>query len=130
MEPGILIDTDVIIWYMRGYESAAKFLSRHSGFRISAVTYIELIQGMRNKAELKSLRTALTLWKTPVLPIDEAISTQAMRLVESHFHSHALELADALIAATALHHTLPLATGNAKHYKVIKELKTVPFVIS
>ncbi len=55
----MLIDTDVIIWYMRGNTNALKALEKHNGFTISVVTYMELVQGMRNKNELASLRKAL-----------------------------------------------------------------------
>jgi len=36
--------------------------------------------------------------------------------------SHSLSLADALIAATALHYQLPLLTANDKHYRMIADL--------
>jgi predicted nucleic acid-binding protein len=45
-----------------------------------------------------------------------------MFLVEQHHFGTSLELADALIAATALGHGLPLLTGNARHYQAIKNL--------
>lgn len=58
----MLIDTDVIIWYMRGNRNALKALEKHKGFTISVVTYMELVQGMRNKNELAALRKALKFW--------------------------------------------------------------------
>ena len=66
-----LVDTDVIIWYMRGNEKAADVLDNMSSIIVSAVTYMELIQGMRNKAELSSLETTLTIWKATIFPITE-----------------------------------------------------------
>ena len=50
-----LVDTDVIIWYMRGNQKAADVLDNSTSIVLSAVTYMELIQGMRNKAELSFL---------------------------------------------------------------------------
>ena len=123
----MLVDTDVLIWYMRGQPPAAKFLAELQAFSISAVTYMELIQGMRNKAELLALRRALTTWRTPVLPVTEAISNRAMTYVEEHFLSHSLRLGDALIAATAVEHGLSIATANTKHYRVLSELVLHPF---
>lgn len=123
----MLVDTDVLIWYMRGQPPAAKFLNELGAFSISAVTYMELVQGMRNKAELLALRHAIRAWKTPVLPITEAISNRAMTYVEEHFLSHSLRLGDALIAATAVEHGLPIATANTKHYRVLSELVLRPF---
>ena len=48
-------------------------------------------------------------------------------LVETHFDSPALQLADALIAATAIEHGLSLATANDKHYRVITNLQIEVF---
>lgn len=123
----MLIDTDVIIWYMRGNQNALKALERHHGFAISVVTYMELVQGMRNKDELASLRRSLKSWETKVIYITEEISSKAMFYVEQHFLSHSVQLADALIGATAVSHGIPLLTGNAKHYKIVKEIKLSRF---
>lgn len=123
----MLIDTDVLIWYLKGNKKAYKVLEEQRRFFISVVTYIETIQGMRNKQELKELRTAFRSWNTKILYIDEEISTKAMFFVERHFLSHSLQLADSLIAATALVHGVPVLTGNDKHFKVIKELEIERF---
>ena len=111
----MIIDTDVLIWYMRGNEKAYDIIESQNGFFVSVVTYIELIQGMRNKKELRELRTMFRLWRTNVLYLNEEISAKAMFYVERHFLSHSLHLADALIAATAFVNGLPLLTGNEKH---------------
>ena len=52
-----------------------------------------------------------------VIHIDELISSKAMLYVEQYALSHAMELADALIGASAVVSQLPLLTGNEKHYK-------------
>jgi len=126
----MLIDTDVLIWYMRGHKDAARFLGRLDAFAISAVTYMELVQGMRNKQELLVLRRALHGWDTPVLPITEAITGRAIGYVEEYFLSNSLRLPDALIAATAIEHGLPLASANLKHYKVLSDLVLEKFTPS
>lgn len=122
-----LVDTDVLIWYLRGNDPARQTLDGLSGFALSVVSYIELVQGMRSRRELKLLQRALPEWGAEVLPITEAISTRAVFLVERYFHSHALRLADALIAATALEQSAPLLTANAKHYRFVSGLRVEPF---
>lgn len=117
-----LVDTDVIVWYMRGNPGAARSLLRAGRFAVSAVTYMELLQGMRNKEEVRLLREAFREWDTPILPISEEISGKAVTYVEQYFLSHALRLADALIGATATVNGLPLLTGNQKHYRVLPDL--------
>ncbi len=123
----MLVDTDVIIWYMRGNMKAREFLNSNPNFRISVITYMELVQGMRNKRELLALRKALKNWQVNLIYVNEEISSKAMFYVEQHYLSHSVELADALIAATSVASGIPLVTGNYKHYKIIKDLDVTRF---
>jgi len=123
----MIIDTDVLIWYMRGNDKALQLIENSENFFISVVTYMELVQGMRNKNELNSLRQALHAWNAKILYISEEISAKAMFVVEQYFLSHSIQLADALIGATAIDYGLPLLTGNDKHYKMIKGVKIKRF---
>lgn len=123
----MVIDTDVLIWYMKGNEKAYKVIENSKNFFISVVTYIELVQGMRNKNELNNLRRALHVWNAKVLYISEEISVKAMFFVEQHYLSHSIQLADALIGATAIVYGLPILTGNYKHYKILKDIQIKKF---
>jgi len=123
----MLIDTDVLIWYLRGNDNAFKLLEKLDNFSISVITYMELVQGMRNKKELNNLRQALHAWNTKILYISEEISAKAMFAVEQHFLSHSVHLADALIGSTAISYGLPLLTGNDKHYKIMKGIQLKRF---
>jgi predicted nucleic acid-binding protein len=123
----MLVDTDVLIWYLRGNVRAAEAIERLDSIRLSVVTYMELVQGMRSKDELRVLRATLSQWGAEVRQIDETVSTRAMLYVEQHFHGHALRLADALIAATAVADGLPLLTANDRNYRAVSELTIEPF---
>lgn len=48
----MLIDSDVLIWFMRGHTGAAARLLSMQPWQISTVTHIELAQGCRNQREL------------------------------------------------------------------------------
>lgn len=124
----IIVDTDVLIWYMRGNGKAYEIIENLNAFSISVVTYMELVQGMRNKKELNSLRHALHGWNTKILYITEEISAKAMFFVEQHFLSHSVQVADALIGASAITYGIPILTGNDKHYKVLGDLVVQKFV--
>jgi predicted nucleic acid-binding protein len=50
-----------------------------------------------------------------------------MIYVEQFHHSAAMELADALIAATCIHNSEILLTGNEKHYKHIPNIQMKKF---
>jgi predicted nucleic acid-binding protein len=123
----MLIDTDVLIWYMKGNEKAYNAIEHSENFFISVVTYMELVQGMRNKTELNSLRKSLNGWNAKILYISEEISIKAMFFVEQHYLSHSIQLADSLIGATAIAYGLPILTGNDKHYKIFKNLQLKKF---
>ncbi|MBN2415395.1 type II toxin-antitoxin system VapC family toxin [bacterium] len=119
----MILDTDVLIWYMRGNKKAYELIENLPSFFISVITYMELVQGMRNKNELNELRKALRIWNTKILYVSEDISSKAMFFMERHYLSHSLEIADSIIAATSITNALPLLTGNQKHYKIIKDLE-------
>ena len=123
----MVIDTDVLIWYMKGNEKAQRAIEKSTNFFISVVTYMELVQGMRNKKELNNFRRALHVWNSEILYISEEISVKAMFFVEQHYLSHSIQLADALIGATAVAYGLPILTGNDKHYKILKDIQIKKF---
>ena len=56
LQPDILLDTDVIIWYLRGNPKAYELIHALPSFAVSAVTYMELVQGMRNKEEVRRFK--------------------------------------------------------------------------
>jgi predicted nucleic acid-binding protein len=84
---------------------------------------MELVQGMRNKDELRTLQKTLRQWNVKTIYINEEISAKALFYVEEYFLSHSMQLADALIGATASMYGMKLITANDKHYKIIKELE-------
>lgn len=88
---------------------------------------MELHQGARNKTEQKAISRFIRELDFRVLPIDENISHRACIYVEEFCLKAAMQLADALIAATAVECAETLCTGNVKHYKVLTELETQVF---
>ena len=82
---------------------------------------------MRSKVELSALQKSLELRHTEQLPVTSAITERAIWLMESLVLSHGLQLGDALIAATAIEHNLPLLTANTKHFSAIDCLRLERF---
>lgn len=118
----MLVDTDVVIWNLRGNNRAAEVLDAGAPFYLPAVTWMELAPGARDKDELRVLRRALHFWSARILHVNEAISARASFLIEEHALGDGMQLADALIAATALEYGLDLFTANDKHYRVVDGL--------
>ena len=71
----MLIDSDVLVWLTRGHVGAAQRLQAIEAWRISTVTYIELAQGSRDKADLARLKKGLAARNTEIVPLTPAIST-------------------------------------------------------
>lgn len=118
-----LIDTDVLIDYLRGHEAAVEFVETHAGEAcISAMNVAELYQGIRNgkeQAKLSKMLTAMT-----ALPITPEIAELGGLFSRDFRTSHGCGLADCLIAATADLHGLTLVTLNAKHFPMLKTKET------
>jgi len=60
------------------------------------------------------------------IPLDEEISNRFLVLLEEYALSHKFSVPDALIAATALSHSLPIFTLNVKDFRFISDLKFHP----
>lgn len=89
---------------------------------------MELIQGCRNKDELKAVKDFIKANILTVIYPDEKISEKAILLLERHSLSEGLRTVDALIAASALVHGATLATGNYRHFKKISGLGIMKFI--
>ena len=123
----MLFDTDVLIWALRGSKKAAKEIDNAESRFISAVNYMELMQGARNKREQIMLKQFLNELGFVVLPITEAISHRAMILIEEYALQSGIQLADALVFATACEHSLTLCSANQKHFRSIRSLDSKVF---
>jgi predicted nucleic acid-binding protein len=123
----MLFDTDVIIWALRGNGKAARLIDQQASLFVSAVSYMELLKGVRDKAEQKSIKAFIHDLSFVFLPITQDASHRAVIYMESFALSSGLELADALIAATAAEHGLQLCTANNRHYRVISDLNLSVF---
>jgi predicted nucleic acid-binding protein len=127
MSERYLIDTDVIIWHMRGNEKARDVIYQLENPAISIITQMELVQGLRNKQEQSALHRFLDKRGFEVWPVSAVISQRALFLMEAWRLSHQMLMADALIAATAIEHGTSLLTGNGKHYRFLTSLKLENF---
>lgn len=123
----MIVDTDVLIWVLRGNNRAAAEVDRCPSRAVSIVTYMELIQGARDKRELKVIKRFLTDLGFRTLPLTENIGHRASIYMEEYVLSDGLSMADALVGATAVEVNEPLLSGNAKHYRVLTELELHPF---
>jgi predicted nucleic acid-binding protein len=118
----MIFDTDIFIWAQRGNAKALRLMQSENTRQLSMQTALELLQGARNAEEQKQGRHFLAQFHFTVLPLTEAIGHRALIYVEQYGLSHGLRAGDAIIAATAVENALPLASGNGKHFRAIKDL--------
>jgi toxin FitB len=109
----LLVDTDVLIDHLRG---ARRLSAGRRRLGISVVSRCELFAGRDEPQRLRRL-----LWPMIEIPIDPPIAELAglTRRVTG------IATPDALIAATALAHRIPLMTRNRRHFERIAELRVV-----
>ncbi|KKR72662.1 MAG: PilT protein domain protein [Microgenomates group bacterium GW2011_GWC1_41_8] len=120
---GLVIDTDIIIDYLRQSKQSTAFkqlLSENdSQPSIASVTITELWRG-KSITQLKQRQKVNRLLnKLNIILADKTISQKAGELLRKYRH---LVLADALVAATAIVNFFQLATFNKKHFEGITEL--------
>lgn len=123
----MLFDTDVLIWALRGSEKAARMIDGDDDRFISAVNYMELMQGARDKREQKLIKEFLNALDFTVLPITEAVSHRATIFIEEYALKSGIQLADALVFATACENALTLCSANGKHFRNIASLNAKLF---
>jgi len=116
-----LIDTNLIVDVLRGYQESAKLVNSLPNANISIVSWYELIEGVDNLKQQKALEDLLSSYD--MVDLSESIAKSALNLMLKYNLSHSLHHADALIAATCLEHGYFLCTRNIKHFQYIEGLK-------
>ena len=117
-----LADTNIFIAILKGNVQLKSFIE-NLACAIDTTVYIELIQGAKNKAEVRKIEKYLTRFE--LFHFDETISRKAINLIRTYSKSHGLMFGDAIIAAVCLESDLTLITFNTKDFRFIKGLKTL-----
>ena len=117
-----LLDSDVLIWLLRGRPETLRRLEALEGqFGVSTISRAEIWAGAREPEhrQIEELFLSLTSY-----PVETAVADLAGKYLRHYSHRGrlSLELADALIAATAVVNELALITYNTSHFPM-PELK-------
>ncbi|PHS27555.1 MAG: VapC toxin family PIN domain ribonuclease [Methylophaga sp.] len=123
----MLYDTDILIWIQRGNEKAARLIEKDEDKHLSIQSYMELLQGAKNKTHHRYVKDFIAEFEFSILPLTENIGHRALIYVEEHALSSNMRAGDAIIAATANENNMPLVSSNVKHFKAIKKLQLKAF---
>lgn len=119
-----LVDTDVIIEYLRGREQAIGYLESVDGqLCVSAITVAELYAGVRDD-EQEALERFLGAFD--VIAVDHALARPAGLFRKSYQPAHGTGLADAIVAMSADAAEAVLVTFSRRHYPMIDDV-LVPY---
>jgi len=118
----ILLDTDVMVDVLRGYEPAKEWLKSAQEIGVPGLVAMELLQGCQNAREQKQLEKGLAEYQLYWPTEDDC--NRALASFSDHHLSDNIGLLDALIAETAIGANAELATFNVKHYRVLRGLKS------
>jgi len=122
-----MFDTDVLIWILRGNENAARLIEDADDRCLSVVSYMELLQGARDRQESRTIKGFLGDFGFRVLPLTENVGHRASIYIEEYALKSRLCMADALVAATAVENGVALCTADRKHYRLVKDLEISTF---
>lgn len=122
MPKSILLDTDVMVDFLRGYPKAVALVKSHAGtIVLSSIVVAELYAGVKGDRELATLDDFIALCH--VVPVTQEIARTGGIHKRDYAKSHGIGLADAIIAATAQAEEADLTTLNVKHYPMLKGIR-------
>jgi predicted nucleic acid-binding protein len=125
MPERLLIDTDVLIDYLRANADAVSYLENlHEVPLISVITVAERHAGVREGSERTALSDFIEAFE--IAPLTKEIASAGGLYRRDFGASHGVGLNDALIAATAHVNSAALVTLNRKHFPMLASV-TVPY---
>lgn len=121
MARAILLDTDVLVDFFRGYSKAVALINANSSrIILSSIVVAELYAGIKGDAEQTAIDNFVSLFR--VISVGVEIAKAGGLYKRDYGKSHGVGLADAILAATAEVENAELKTFNIRHYPMIKGL--------
>jgi hypothetical protein len=121
MHRSVLVDTDVLVDFLRGHRKAVAFVNEHADrIILSSIVVAELYAGVKGDEEQAALDRFVSLFR--VVSVSAEIAKAGGLCRKDYGKSHGVGLADAILYATAEAENAELKTLNTKHYPMIKDL--------
>jgi predicted nucleic acid-binding protein len=117
-----VVATDVCMDLALGVAEAVEFFRNPPvDIRLATATYLELLDGARSPEEQRRIKRFVQGFA--VLSLGPMASSRAVELMLQHGVTDGLEPLQALAAATALAHEIPLVTRTPEPYRNIADLE-------
>ena len=123
----MMYDTGILIWIQRGNEKAARLIDKDPDKYLSIYSYMELLQGAKNKTQHSRVKDFIHAFNFSILPLTENTGHRALIYVEEYALSSHMRAGDAVIAATAVENNLTLVSSNVKHFTSVRDLQLKSF---
>jgi predicted nucleic acid-binding protein len=122
MAGSILLDTDILVDFLRGHSKAMAFVKANfARIILSSIVVAELHAGVKGDSEQTVLEDFVSLFR--IVPVNVNIAKSAGLYKRDYGKSHGVGLADAILAATAEVEKAELKTLNTKHYPMLRGLR-------
>lgn len=130
MKNRLLFDTNIVSYLYKNDTRAADYLPLVKGRTpfIAMMTLAELYRWPVQREWSESRKAALEAWlrrRFSLLPMDPALARTWAVLVGKTCRDRPISTLDSWIAATAIHHGLPLVTHNRRHFESIPGLQII-----
>ncbi|HXE43954.1 MAG TPA: type II toxin-antitoxin system VapC family toxin [Conexibacter sp.] len=120
-----VVDTDVLIDYLRGRGPGAELLARlgRDGYRVTAVSAFELALGSAHIADPRPVQALLDTPTLALTPRGGLLGGEALARLRGE--GRGIDVRDALQAGVCLDAELPLVTRNLRHFARVAGLRVV-----
>jgi hypothetical protein len=114
-----LVDSDVIIWALRGRPETVELLRSIHSIGVAACSPISIIEVKAGARGGEEKNTGRLLEALEVIPVDARVANKAGDYIRQYRQQGiTLAIPDAIIAATCTLHELTLVTYNTRHYPI------------
>lgn len=116
-----LFDTNIIIDYLVGERQAKEEIDLYEDRAISIITYIELVVGLSNEKDIKTIKKFLQEFSIIDVNLSLVEHTALLR------KKYKLKLPDAIILATVYHYQYLFVTRDRKNFPETLPIVRIPY---
>ena len=121
-----LLDSDILSEISKGFDKtvlqkASDYLDKYDRFTFTSISVYEVLYGIKAKPALKQAERFLSILSEheEIVPDSQDYRVAADIRAAMHLAGTEIGKADPVIAACAFRRSLPIVTGNTRHYQFV-----------